>query len=111
MRVYSADSPDGTTAYEARARHMGVDSYSSAQVAEAMVLPPPSRGCTSPATTSSLAGASIGSRLAPEDLCGLTLPIFSHGNSYRTFKLDMEACIPLEASSVSEVPLKDHVEP
>lgn len=54
---------------------------------------------------------SIGSRLAPEDLCGLTPLIFSHVNSYRTFKLDMEACIPLEASSASEVPLKDHVEP
>jgi hypothetical protein len=40
---------------------------------------------------------SVGSHLAPEDLHGLTLLIFSHVNPYGTFKLNMEARIPLEA--------------
>ena len=110
MRVNSVHSPDGTTAYEARARRTGVDSYSSAQVAEARVLPPPGVQMHF-ASDYILPCRSVGNRLAPEDLCGLTLLIFSHVNSYRTFKLDMEACIPLEADDTSEVPLKGHLEP
>jgi hypothetical protein len=79
MRVNSVDSPDGTTAYEARARRIDVDSYSSAQVAEAMVLPPP-RVPMYFASDSILPCRSVRNRLAPEDLCGLTLLIFSHVN-------------------------------
>jgi hypothetical protein len=88
---------------------MGVDSYISVQVAETMVLPPP-RVPMHFASDYILPRRSIGNRLAPEDLCGLTLLIFSHVYSYGTFKLDMEACIPLEADEASEVPLKGHLE-
>jgi hypothetical protein len=69
MRVNSVDSPDGTTAYEARARRMGVDSYSSAQVAEAIVLPPP-RVPMHFASAYILPCSSVGNRLAPEHLRG-----------------------------------------
>jgi hypothetical protein len=69
---------------------MGVDSYISVQVAETMVLPPP-RVPMHFASDYILPRRSIGNRLAPEDLCGLTLLIFSHVNPYDTFKLDMEA--------------------
>jgi hypothetical protein len=100
MRVNSVDSPDGTTAYEARARRIDVVSYSSAQVVEAMVLRPP-RVPMYFASDSILPCRSVRNRLAPDDLCGLTLLIFSHVNSYRTFKLAMEACIPLEADEAS----------
>jgi hypothetical protein len=54
---------------------------------------------------------SVGNRLSPEDLCSLTLLIFSHVNCYRTFKLNMEACIPLEADEASELLLKGYLEP
>jgi hypothetical protein len=54
---------------------------------------------------------SVCNRLAPEDLRYLTLLIFSHVNPYDTFRLDMEARIPLEADKASEVPLKGHLEP
>jgi hypothetical protein len=74
---------------------MGVDSYSSAQVAEATVLPPP-RVPMHFASDYILPCRSAGSRLAPKDLRGLTLLIFSHVKPYGTFKLDTEACIPLE---------------
>lgn len=110
MRVNSVDSPDGTTAYEARARRMGVDSYSSAQVAEAIVLPPP-RVPMHFASDYTLLCRSVGSRLAPEDLRCLTLLIFSYVSPYGTFKLDMEARILLEADEAFEVPLKGHLEP
>jgi hypothetical protein len=110
MRVNSVDSPDGTIAYEACARRMGVDNYSSAQVAEAMVLPLP-RVPMHFASDYILPCRSVRNRLAPEDLCGLTLLIFSYVSPYGTFKLDMEACISLEADKASEVPLKGHLEP
>jgi hypothetical protein len=77
MRVNSVHSPDGTTAYEARARRMGVDSYSSAQVAEARVLPLP-RVQMHFASDYILPCRSVRNRLAAEDLCGLTLLIFSY---------------------------------
>ena len=89
---------------------MDVDSYTSSQVAEAMVLPPP-RVPMYFAIDYILPCRSVGNRLAPEDLRGLTLLIFSHVNPYDTFKLDMEARIPLEADEISEVPLKGHLEP
>jgi hypothetical protein len=92
MRVKSVDSPEGTTACEARGRRTGVDSYSSAQVAEAMILPP-SRVPMHFANGYILPCRSVRNRLAPEDLCGLTLPICSHVNPYGTSKLDTEACI------------------
>jgi hypothetical protein len=92
MRVNSVDSPDGTTAYEASARRMGVDNYGSAQVAEAMVLPPP-RVPKHFVSDYILPCRSIRNRLAPEDLCCLTLLIFSRVNPFGTFMLDMEACI------------------
>jgi hypothetical protein len=110
MRINSIDSPDGTTAHQARARRMGVVSYSSAQVAEAMVLPPP-RVPMHFASDYILPCRSVGNRLVPEDLRGLTLLIFSHVNPCDTFKLDMEASISLEADEASEVPLKEHLEP
>src|ERR671910_3402308 len=88
---------------------MGVDGYSSAQVAEAMVLPPLGVPMYF-ASDYILLCRGVGNRLASEDLCGLTLLIFSHVNPYGTFKLDMNACIPLEANEASEVPLKSHLE-
>jgi hypothetical protein len=66
---------------------MDVDSYTSAQVAEAMVLPPP-RVPMHFASDYILPCRSVGNRLAPEDLRGLTLLIFSHVNPYDTFKVD-----------------------
>ena len=82
MRVNSVDSPEGTTAYKARAGRMGVDSYSSAQVAEAMVLPLP-RVQMHFASDYILPCRSVRNRLASEDLCGLTLLIFSYVSPLR----------------------------